>query len=342
MSDLRTKNLFLQSWVLQPLYSKRNDMQRRDFLRRGLGGTMAFALSGLIVGEKSAEAAGTVVSYDFTAVGSVKTLIDGANVFMWEFKDNSGVSGPGALGSGIVIKEGDQVEVTVTNTLDRDINFVIPGAMENTPAVAPGATRTYSFLAPAAGSYRYTDDANGFLSQAMGLFGPLVVTPADGSNAFYPGGDNFVKQYTLVMSDLDDRLNAAVEQGGTYDINDYEPNYFFINGLIYPDTTLSADTLITMDLGTDIGIRFISASAIEYPMHYHGYHANVTTRNRKVVTDVISKDTILVNPGETVDTILPVIQAGIFPLHTHYVPAVAANGVYSNPYGGGLLLMIAT
>lgn len=342
-------------------------MQRREFLRKGAGSTMAFALSGLIITAPDANAARKVkdpvvepdpvvdpvldpvvdpgqptVSYSLTAEGVTKTLIDGASIFTWALNDDAGLSGPGSIGSGMIISEGDIVSVTLTNNLDRDINFTVQGVTGSTPAVAPGSSYTYSFTAPTAGTYMYTDDVNGFIGKAMGLSGPLIVMPANGSQALTTGGASFVKQYTMYMSDMDDRLNAAIAAGGTYAITDYEPNYYFVNGLIYPDTAEDADTLITMNVGDDIAIRFVNAGVIEYPMHFHGYHANHMTTNRVAETDAVEKDTILVRPNATADVILPVAQAGIFPLHTHYVPGVTANGVYTNPYGGGLVLMVAS
>ncbi len=315
-------------------------MQRRDFLRKGAGSTMAFALSGLVIAPTAAKAATTVV-YDITADSQYTTMIDGASIFTWGLNDPSS-TGPGQIGSGMVVNEGDTIEVNLTNNLDRAINFVVPGVLGSTPTVAPGATRTYTFTAPAAGTYMYTDDSNDYIARAMGLFGPLVVMPADGS-ATLSNGRAFDQQYTLVYSDMDDRLNDAIANGAaTYDINNYEPNYYFANGLIYPDTKYDADTFLSMNVGDDVAIRFINTSVIEYPMHFHGYHVDVITRDGKAVTDFISRDTTLVRPGTTTEVILPVVQDGVYPLHTHYVPGVTANGVYANPYGGGLILMSAS
>ena len=316
-------------------------MKRRDFLKKGAGSTAAFALSGLILAPKAAQAA-TNRSYNISADSQYTTMIDGTTVFTWGFNDPVS-PGPGHIGSGMVVNEGDTIEVNLTNNLDRAINFVIPGVLGATPSVAPGATRTYTFTAPAAGTYLYTDDTNDFIARAMGLFGPLVVMPANGGAALYSNGPSFDKQYTMIMSDMDGRLNDAIANGATsYDINSYEPNYYFANGLIYPDTKKYDDTLITMNVGDDVAIRFISAGLIENPMHFHGWHVNAIKNNGQLVTDFVERDTILVRPGTTAEVILPVIQAGAFPLHTHYVPGVTINGVYTNPYGGGLIIMIAS
>jgi len=313
-------------------------MQRREFLKSGLMGSAAFALSGLtVLTSKQAHAATTNIT--LTAEGVYKTLIDGAAVFIWQFNDANG-SGPGALTSGLLVREGDTVNVTIENQLDRSIRFSIAGVtMSTTRTVSAGGSRTYSFTAPAAGSYMYTDNKNGELGRAMGLAGPMIVMPANGSNSLYSSGPAFDRQYTLFMSELDDRLNAAVEAGGSYKMADYEPNYYFVNGLSYPDTAADSDTLIAMAVGEDVAIRFINGGAISYPMHFHGYHVNVATRNRVIETRVIEKDSVQVERDENVDVILPVAQAGAYPLHTHYVPGVSANGVYAN---GGLIIMSAS
>ncbi len=315
-------------------------MKRREFLKTGLTGTAAFALTGLTVLTPERAQAATV-NVNLVAEGVFKTMSDGASVFVWQFRDTGG-TGPGALTSGLVVKEGDTVNITVSNDLDRAINLAIPGVMSNTAAVAPGASRTYSFTAPAAGSYFYTDTANGEIGKAMGLSGPLVVMPADGSNRLYSGGPAFDRQYTLVLNELDDRLNAAVYNGGTWDMANYEPNYYFANGLSYPNTKSDADTLVAMNVGEDVAIRFINTGCITYPQHFHGYHVNVITRNRVPETAVIEKDTTQVERDMCTDVILPVVQPGAYPLHTHYVPGVSANGVYLNPAGGALIVLSAS
>jgi FtsP/CotA-like multicopper oxidase with cupredoxin domain len=122
----------------------------------------------------------------------------------------------------------------------------------------------------------------------------------------------------------------------------YEPNYFFVNGLSYPHTAADGDPLVDMFVGERVAIRFVNTGLITNPMHFHGYHVDVATRNRIPETAVITKDTVLVNVSECVDVILPCNQPGAYPLHTHYVPGVTANGVYVNPYGGALIVMSAS
>ena len=315
-------------------------MRRREFLKTGLGTAAALAASTL-PGGLGRRAFAATVDVSLTAEAYTKTLVDSATVTAWRFRNPSG-TGPGGLDAGFSVLEGDTVNVTVTNNLDRAINFAVPGALTGTATVAPAASLLYSFTAPAAGSYYCTDETNGELSRAMGLAAPLVVLPSDGSSRLYLGGPFFDRQYTLFLQDFDDRLNSAIAGGGTYNLDDYEPNYFFLNALSQPDTAADADTRIVMSSGEDIAIRLINAGVIYTPMHFHGYHVSVATRERTPETAVILKDTVLVRPGECVDVILTVNQTGMFPVHTHYVPGTTANGVYVNPYGGALTTLDAS
>jgi FtsP/CotA-like multicopper oxidase with cupredoxin domain len=315
-------------------------MKRRDFLKASLSGTAAFTLSGLTFMLPRRSSAATAVDVTLIAEGDFKTMNDGTEIYVWQFNDPYG-AGPGLLTSGLLVQEGDTVNVTVKNDLDRPINFIIPGVLQDSPSVSPRDYHLYTFTAPSAGSYLYYDAANGEIGRAMGLSGPMVVMPADGSNTLYRGGPGFERQYTLVLNELDDRLNQAIYNGQDYNMTDYEPNYFFVNGLSYPYTAHDSDTLVRMNVGEDVAIRFINTGLLTNPQHFHGYHVNVATRNRRPETIVVEKDTVPVDVGQCVDVILPVTQPGVYPLHTHFVPGVTANGVYLNPYGGALIAMSA-
>lgn len=298
----------------------------------------AFSMSGLTRAYQLPMANATIAT--LIAESTTRTMIDSTPLFGWQFRDPVR-SGPGALTSGLLVQDGDTLEITVDNRLDRPINLAIPGVLTGEPAVDPGNSRLYSFAAPAAGSYYYCDEVNGEMSRALGLLGPLIVMPADGSNRLYAGGPAFDRQYTLVLGEYDDRLNDAVASNQSFDMADFAPNYFFVNGLSFPDTAGDMDTLIAMAEGENVALRLVNSGVITNPMHFHGYHVEVATRDRVPETVVVDKDTVLVDVGECVDLILPVSQAGTFPLHTHFVPGVTANGVYVNPYGGSLITMEA-
>jgi len=314
-------------------------MNRREFVKSAAVTAGFFGFSGLTAFTPRHSFASTA-TFDLAAEASPKILVDGTELTVWQFRDLNGF-GPGQLSAGMVIREGEPVDITLYNDLDRPVDFRIPGVLTDSLPIAPGSSHMYSFTAPPAGTYLFHDSVNGDLGRAMGLAGPMVVTPAEGGNHLFTDGPAFDRQYTLVLHELDDRVNRAVASSGDFDMENYEPNYFFVNGLSYPNTIADDETQIAMNVGERVALRFVNAGLIINPMHFHGYHVEVATRNRQVETAVIDKDTVLVDIDECVDVILPCKQPGTYPLHTHYVPGVTANGVYVNPYGGALLVMRA-
>ena len=313
---------------------------RRNILKAGVASSAFFSLAGLTVFSSRAKAA--TITYNFVAETYTKTLVDDSTIYAWRFRDTDGNTGPGDLLARIIAQEGDTIVINLTNNLDTAIKFDIPGALENQSLLSANSSTTFNFSAPSAGSYLFRDNIVEEYSQALGLMGPMVIMPNNGTQSLYAGGPTFDRQYTLLINDFDDRMNADVASGVSYNLDNFEPNYYFVNGLSYPDTSTDPDTKVSMLLGEDVAIRFINGGLLTHSMHFHGYHVRVIRRNRIPETDIIDKDTVVVNPGECVDIILPVTQIGKFPLHTHYIPAVTFNGAYVNPVGGALLILEAT
>ncbi|MEM9555007.1 MAG: multicopper oxidase domain-containing protein [Acidobacteriota bacterium] len=323
-------------------------VSRRRLLQGGLAGAAALTLPlwarNFVVRGGAAPA--------FTASPVAKTLADGSTIPTWQLVDAGG-SGLGALPSALVVDEGDSVSLELTNGLAENVDLVVPGVTSGPPTwVTPGGSRTVTFTAPTAGTYLAHGitplDPTGEVCRAMGLATPLVVRPPGEPRRLYSGGPRFDREYTLMYQDFDDRLNAAVDAGdsGSYDMANYEPNFFIVNGLGFPDTLQSGSTRLSMVVGDAVALRFLVAGQVTYPMHFHGYHADVEARREEgglsaPETAVRSKDTVQVEIGASADVILNVDQPGVFPLHSHYVPAVTFDGIYLDPHGGSLLMLAA-
>jgi len=323
-------------------------MERRKFLKLSASG---FASSFLLGGASltvSKRATAAIVDINLSAEEVMKNVAFNRDVLTWQFV-NANQPGPGALASGIVVSQGDTVNINVQNNISQhEINFIIPGIRETSLPIPPGASASYSFTANKVGSYLYLDNRNGFLGRAMGLMGPLTVLPADGSQDLTPAlvtQNIYDRQYIMVLNEIDSRVNDAIAAGLAPNIDEYLPDYYFVNGLSYPDTVYDAagniddNKVIYMLAGENVAIRFVNGGLIYYPMHFHGYHVNVISRNRQLERFVVEKDTVLVKQGECVDSVLSVgNQLGLYPIHTHYTPGVTTAGFYA---GGGLLMMKA-
>jgi FtsP/CotA-like multicopper oxidase with cupredoxin domain len=191
------------------------------------------------------------------------------------------------------------------------------------PAPSAGNVIVYMFSPDYAGTYMYHCHQEADIHVNMGMFGALVVyNPGDAAAATGPGMGmggtlyelQYDKDFVLLLGEFDIRGHADEEgtYGGLVPANSwdpnpfnwalYEPQYWFINGLSFPNTIhtdfpsgytyadwIAAhpgyDPLITGSVSTPnafwgtpgekVLIRVINMGFETQPMHMHGYHGKV-------------------------------------------------------------------
>jgi len=109
-------------------------------------------------------------------------------------------------------KEGEDVELRVTNTLDRDTSLhwhglILPYTQDGVPGISfpgikPGETFTYRFSVKQSGTYWY--HAHSDFQEIEGLYGPLVIEPKAREPYRYE------REYTLLLADWHDTRPETV------------------------------------------------------------------------------------------------------------------------------------
>ena len=156
-------------------------MDRRNFLKVAGGGAAALVVGGGLpwLLESTAFASIPVQTLEFKITDAMKHMVthnavNSATCYFWIFKEkNLPAECPGPI---IFTTEGELISLKVTNDLDEPHAFSIPGVFRTGP-IAPGATGTYRFRAPRAGSYIYYDNLNEPVNRVMGLHGAFIVMP---------------------------------------------------------------------------------------------------------------------------------------------------------------------
>ncbi|MFT5059434.1 MAG: FtsP/CotA-like multicopper oxidase with cupredoxin domain [Planctomycetota bacterium] len=173
-----------------------------------------------------------------------------------------------------------------------------------------------------------------------GFSAMLISRPIGGANELYVGGPSYDKEYFILFEDEDDRWNSVMgNMTARPPQTTYEPNYFMMNGLAYPDTASDASTYVTGTLGQRILIRMGNLGRMRHAIHFHGYHPEVVARENVPETVFGEKDTIPLPHRTTVDVILTANQLGTYLLHPHSLTAVTENGLY--PWGQLTLITIS-
>jgi FtsP/CotA-like multicopper oxidase with cupredoxin domain len=240
----------------------------------------------------------------------------------------------------LTANEGDTVNVTVYNHRNAQHNFVVNNVTTDTSPIAAGGSKTYSFVAPAAGSYIYSDTLNNNINREMGMHGAFIVRPADDSNAAWTGGPAYMHERTWVISDMDKpRWNDVAAAGGTVNTAVYKPNYFMINGMGGFDAMMDHNTMIMGAMNEVTLVRIVNAGQFSHSLHFHGNHFEVININGARQPEPFEElDTINVPPMSVAEVLYTINQTGEYPMHLHTAQAETANGAYLN--GGATMIMM--
>ncbi|MBB6730099.1 multicopper oxidase family protein [Cohnella zeiphila] len=203
-----------------------------------------------------------------------------------------------------------------------------PGELENVRLeLAAGGRYDVTFTMPSAPVYVATDPASGLLLSPNGegdipkiadvsAFDPLSY----GSPASTPFGPNtkFNREFTMVF---DNKL-------GFYD-GKFE-RLFTINGKVFPDTPM-----LMVKEGDLVKTTFVNRSLVPHPMHLHGHHMLVLSRNGKPSAgSPWWTDTLNVALGDSYEVAFAADNPGLWMDHCHNLDHAAIGMTLHLAYEG--------
>ncbi len=238
---------------------------------------------------------------------------------------------PGPL---IRVVEGDNVRFVVKNELPEPTTIhwhgiELPNSMDGVPgmtqeAIQPGETFTYEFVAKPAGTFWYHSHVDSDVQIGVGLHGAFIIDPKT-PDADPPDVDEVVmlNEWRFV----DGKTYASMPMSGM------DPNYFTINGKIFPATKT-----VHAKVGDRVRLRFIAAGQFVHPMHLHGFPFKIVATDGHPVPEAsqLTKDTVLVAPGERYDVEFVATEPGMWMIHCHITHHTTNDG--EEP--GGLMMVV--
>ena len=236
-------------------------------------------------------------------------------------------------------RQGDRVRINVTNRLPETTTvhwhgLILPNVMDGPAHVTQkpienGQLYRYEFTAVQYGSYLYHSHDHLDRQQALGLYGALIIDPANAADEITAD-----HEYTIELQEW------LMREGLTYPampMDGGQPNYFTINGRAYPSTDM-----IKMKVGETLKVRFIgSNNGFIHPMHIHGGPFVVVARDGETLAPSarFKADTINVGPGQRYDVIWTALKPGKWMIHCH-IPHHTTNNNTEQNGGGGLMMHI--
>jgi len=247
-------------------------------------------------------------------------LVDGVKVYELTASEMQWETEPGKMvmamaynrqvpGPQIRVREGDRVRVILKNELKQStaIHFhglEVPVDQDGVPfitqpPVKPGASYTYEFTVPNAGSHMYHSHHNAAFQVGLGLLGAFIVEPKNKAR------------------------EPKVDQDLVFILNDGAHGYTF-NGKSFPATHP-----IVAKLGQKIRIRYMNEGMMIHPMHLHGMHQTVIAKDGWDQPAPWKCDTLNIAPGERWDVIVNCNNPGTWAFHCHILPhAESEHGMF--------------
>ncbi len=306
--------------------------------------------------------------FNLTTKTGYISLPDGNTAFMWGYSNGfDAFQHPGPV---LCVNQGDTVTVILHNTLPEATSIVFPGqtgvTADGVPAqarvsggtvtsladtaAADHGTITYSFVADHPGTFLYESGTAPEKQVRMGLFGALIVRPGMGADYAYNRVDSKFtpdEEFMVLLSEIDPYQHQAVEQGKNFNINNYHPRYWLINGRGFPDSIADNDAswLPSQPYGalaqiypfddTDHPLpgmaRYLNVGTEDYPFHPHGNNGLVIGRDGRPLEGPSGQDLsfekfdINIGPGQTWDVIFKWYDAEGYNPTTKPVPSTVPN-----------------
>jgi FtsP/CotA-like multicopper oxidase with cupredoxin domain len=207
-----------------------------------------------------------VKEFHLVAEPVVREMAPGFKAHLWGYNGQS----PGPT---IEVIEGDRVRMFVTNRLPERTSIHwhgqrLPNGMDGVagltqPAIAPGKTFVYEFVARRPGSFMYHPHADEMTQMAMGMMGFWVTHP----KAKHPLIEAADRDFCFLLNAYDVEPGSFTPKIMTM----LDFNLWSWNSRVFP----GIDSL-NVRLGERVRIRMGNLSMTNHPIHLHGHEFVVT------------------------------------------------------------------
>ncbi len=239
-------------------------------------------------------------------------------------------------------RAGESVRITLVNDLPEATTIhwhgvPVPNGMDgvpdvSAPSVAPGGRFTYQFTAPAPGTYWYHPHFDSAAQIARGLYGLLIVDPADGpspnvqSEVSLMIGEYGIGVRTMVLPPRGTGGGMGGSGMGGSGMGGSEMGPIGL-GLLINGKTGPAIPDLHVRRGDRVLFRMVNTGNMVHPMHVHGMHWTVTATDGFDLSAAYKKDTLPLNAGERYDAVLDADNPGVWMIHCHNLTHTDDGGV---------------
>lgn len=255
------------------------------------------------------------------------TMDDGKSVTIWGFTGDGsgGMMGGDFPSPPIRVREGQIVHTRFTNQGNMWLHTIHHHGIEPSDmndgvghtSFDVDGTYTYQWRASSAGTYFYHCHTNTVLHAEMGMYGALIVDPADGSKRAFTNGPAYDVEAIWAADEIDSRWHtkdwAAGTCGGDEGFNNLNADYFIISGVDGAKSALTDPRVaVSMTLGQTLLVRYINAGYYPQRIDFGTLTATAVASDGRPLPSAVALKTLKTSAAERYDFIVKPTATGTY------------------------------
>lgn len=223
-----------------------------------------------------------------------------------------------SLNKVISLSTSDTVIITVVNNDTVQHGFAIKNFPLTPLSVNAGDSADVTFFSPEERIFIYYDPLNFPGNCYLGLGGMICVNNSSHKKFFWN-----IKEHQAFF-------NEQLSGGNPVNWNSYEPDYFTINGLSFPDLQNDSAAVVNANFGDTVLIFVANTGNSLHSLHFHGFHCKVLFSTSPGILKNSEKDTFPLKRMEGAVLQMVPDKTGKYSVHDHNLVAVSGGGTHPN------------
>lgn len=213
---------------------------------------------------------------------------------------------------------GEELDIKVINNDSVLHGFSVSGFPSQSVIIKPGDSADINLTFDKEGIYLYYDSLQYPSYVCLGAAGMITVSRS------------YLHSYFWNIKEYESSLNRALALGGNFSKQSYDPDYFTINGLSYPEIQNDTTARVWGSVGDTVRIYLANTGQSMHSIHFHGFHATCLFTTSSNTGIGWSKDTWAIRSMEAMLLEFIVDKPGRYSVHDHNLVAVTAAKTHPN------------
>lgn len=216
----------------------------------------------------------------------------------------------------LFIESETSTTITVYNHLNITVGIAVEGENKQLE-IGAGDKATTNWTFTKTGVFKCYDHLSEY-GEYMGLTGVIIVSKQS----------SIKKLFVWNLADFQKSKCEEINAQNQTDFGDYRPEYFTINGRVFPYSEDDPLVKIQGKVGDTLTLVILNSGRANHSIHLHGYHARIISCKQSEFLVNASKDTVPVKEGDFIELEIVPDKPGKYPVHNHSLNGVISNGLY--------------